>query len=45
MFVRTEEELRWRKVWMYVGPVLAFALLFNAPTFLEFHLTYEDKSS
>ncbi len=42
VFVRTKEELRWCKVWLYVGPVLAFSLLFNVPTFLEFYVTYDE---
>ena len=41
MFVRTEDNDNWRRVLIYVSPVLAFALLFNVPTFLEFYSTYD----
>ena len=41
VFVRTEDNDNWRRVLIYVSPVLAFALLFNVPTFLEFYSTYD----
>ncbi len=42
VFLRNEDELRWRKVWLYVGPVLAFSVLFNLPTFFHFYVTYDE---
>ena len=33
----------WPKVALYVGPVLAFSILFNLPTFFEFKVEYPEK--